>query len=397
MGYKIGIFTTHPIQYKAPWYRALSAREDVDLTVFYCMIPDAQQQGDGFGVAFEWDIPLLDGYKYEVLENVAREPAVTSFRGCDTPGILSIVRDRGFDAFIVNGWVVKACLQLLWACRRSGVPCIVRGESNALRPRVWWKRMVHRMLLKQYAAYLAIGQSNRDFYLQNGVAERDVFLAPYSVDNDRFERAAEQRRPERAAIRAEWQIPADAFVFLFCAKFIDKKRPADLLEAAAAAQELAPGRAGIHVLMVGDGELKPDCQRLASDRRVAATFTGFLNQSDIVRAYVAADCLVLPSDYGETWGLVVNEAMACGLPAIVSDRVGCGPDLIVAGETGDTFAFADCRALAELLIQYASGPASTQRMGQAARERVRGYSADTVVKGTLDAVAHVCGHPELPR
>ncbi len=137
---KLGILTTHPIQYQVPWFRALASLPDIDLTVFFCMFPDSKQQGEGFGVAFEWDVPLLDGYHYRVLENISPQPAVGSFKGCDTPEIDRIVRDEGFDAFIVNGWVVKSCLQLLWACNKNKVPCVVRGESNNLRPRVWWKK-----------------------------------------------------------------------------------------------------------------------------------------------------------------------------------------------------------------------------------------------------------------
>ena len=79
MAYKVGILTTHPIQYQVPWFKELAKKEEIDLTVFYCMIPDAQQQGDGFGVAFKWDIPLLEGYKFKILKNVASSPSVTSF------------------------------------------------------------------------------------------------------------------------------------------------------------------------------------------------------------------------------------------------------------------------------------------------------------------------------
>jgi glycosyltransferase involved in cell wall biosynthesis len=117
------------------------------------------------------------------------------------------------------------------------------------------------------------------------------------------------------------------------------------------------------------------------------TFAGFLNQSEIVRAYVAADCLVLPSDAGETWGLVVNEAMACGLPAIVSDQVGCGPDLVTEGVTGSIFPMGDLGALAQRLITFSGNPAALRAMGANARERVCSqYSVDRAVAGTMAAI-----------
>jgi glycosyltransferase involved in cell wall biosynthesis len=121
------------------------------------------------------------------------------------------------------------------------------------------------------------------------------------------------------------------------------------------------------------------------------TFAGFLNQSEIVQAYVAADCLVLPSDAGETWGLVVNEAMASGRPALVSDLVGCAEDLIEPQVTGDRFVFGDWNALADQLIQYGSEPAQLRAMGTEVRSRIQSYSSDAAAEGMYAAVVDVLG------
>jgi glycosyltransferase involved in cell wall biosynthesis len=107
------------------------------------------------------------------------------------------------------------------------------------------------------------------------------------------------------------------------------------------------------------------------------------------KAYAAADCLALPSDFGETWGLVVNEAMACGLPAIVSDRVGCATDLVEDGVTGRVFRFGDVPALADAIASSAGAPERLAMMGAEARERIAGYSVEAAVAATLDAVRHV--------
>jgi glycosyltransferase involved in cell wall biosynthesis len=146
----------------------------------------------------------------------------------------------------------------------------------------------------------------------------------------------------------------------------------------------------MHLLVVGTGELMEPAQAFAREHALPVTFTGFLNQSEIAAAYVAADALVLPSDYGETWGLVVNESMACARPAIVSDRVGCGPDLVTPGVTGECFAFGDTAALAAVLERCAAERDELQRMGAAARERVlSGYRAARATEGTLRAVEWV--------
>jgi glycosyltransferase involved in cell wall biosynthesis len=266
----------------------------------------------------------------------------------------------------------------------------VRGESNSLRSRVAWKSWIHRLLLSQYAACLCIGQAKRAFYRTNGVPERRLFSVPYGVDNQRFARAAHDLMPERVSIRASWGIPEQAFVVLFCAKFIAKKRPLDLLEALAQLQRSAPPLPRpIHLLMVGTGELLSACRAMAEQHSLPVSFAGFLNQSQMPQAYVAADLQVLPSDAGETWGLVINEGMACGLPAVVSDHVGCYLDLVEPGVTGDVFPLGDVPALAQCLRQLCSDPDLLAAMGKAARQRVAGYGVDAMVQGTLEALASV--------
>jgi glycosyltransferase involved in cell wall biosynthesis len=351
------------------------------------MLPNPEQQGADFGVKFEWDVPLLEGYKYEVLENVSRNPSVVNFRGCDTPSIISIIRDRKFDAVIVNGWVVKSCIQALGSCVCAGVPCIVRGESNALRKRRWPVRFIHRLLLKNYSAFLAIGKANRDFYLQNGVPPEKIFTGPYCVDNEFFASRASELAPQRNELRNKWGIPESALTFLFCGKFVDKKHPLDVVKGFASAVEETDRK--ISLLMVGDGELKEACVRFTEEKGLPVTFAGFLNQGEIADAYVASDIMVLASDTGETWGLVVNEAMACGLPAIVSDQVGCRQDLITPFETGLVFPCGDTSMLGEKMVWVASHEKETRDMGEQARLRVADYDVDTVVRGTLDALRYV--------
>lgn len=377
---------THPIQYKAPLFRRLAADPRIDLTVLYAMLPDAAQQGAGFGVSFAWDVPLLDGYRYEVMENRAARPSATTFSGCDTPGLFRRLQKERPDAVLVNGWVAKTCLQALWACRRLGIPCLVRGEANRLRPRAAWKEILHGVLLRQYTAFLAIGSANRDFYRHHHCREDRIFWSPYAVDNEYFAGQAARRADRRAEIRTAFGIPHGACVFLFVGKLEPKKHPGDLL----AAVSLLPDelRTRSHVLVAGDGELRNACETLARDRNLAVTFAGFLNQTQLPDAYAAADVLVLPSDAGETWGLVVNEAMASGLPAVVSRLAGCQADLIVEGQTGYSFAAGDVSGLAQVLSGYLREPGRALSQGEAARKFIQEFShqraADGIVAAVLD-------------
>lgn len=385
---RLGIVASHPVQYQVPWYRALTAEPDMELTVYYALIPTPEQQGVGFGVDFAWDVPLLDGYRWTALQNSARAPSLDGFLASRTPSVGRVFeRDRP-DAVVVSGWQSLPFLQALRASEKLGIPCLVRGESSALRRRPWWTRAIHRRLLARFDACLAIGRANLRFYRENGVSPERLFLAPYFVDEVRFRDAADRLAPEREEIRRGWGLSPGDVCFLFAGKLIAKKRISDLVTASAIASRSG---SSARVLVVGDGEQATGARRLAERLRAPVAFAGFLNQTEISRAYVAADCLVLPSDYGETWGLVVNEAMVHGLPAIVSDRVGCGPDLVEDGVTGRVFPFGDVAALARAIVEIAEDGPGRREMGASARRRVSAYSAESAVRGTLEAVRFAIG------
>ena len=389
---KVAFVTSHPIQYQVPVFRELAMRKQIEFTVLFAMLPNSASQGVGFGVEFEWDIPLLEGYSYRVLKNVSKLPGVTHYNGCDTPEIEDVLRELRIEAVVVNGWVVKTCLQTLRAAKRLGIPCIVRGEANNLRHRPWWKRLLQRQLVRRYDAVLPIGSANREFYRSHGVPEAKMFNAPYCVENQRFARAAADAESRRSQLRSRWNIPEDAVCYLYCGKFEHKKHPVELVEAFLQADETRLQAASdphpIHLLMVGDGALRQQCEKLATRHSplAAITFTGFLNQSQIVDAYVAADILVLSSDAGETWGLVVNEAMACGRPALVSSLSGCCEDLVLPGQTGWRFEFGDWHALTQKIIIAGSDSEALKSMGLNCRRHIAQFSPEVAAKGVTDAV-----------
>ncbi|OQC41835.1 MAG: Alpha-D-kanosaminyltransferase [Acidobacteria bacterium ADurb.Bin051] len=383
---KLAVVTTHPIQYQVPWFRALAARSGLDLTVGFGCLPGPEEQGIGFGVPFAWDVPLLDGYRWEELRRWGRSQ-VGSFEGIRLRGVAAWLHRQAPDALLVTGWNSLSLVQAALAARRSGIPVIARGDSQAGR-RPLLRRLLLRLLLRLYSAFLVVGASNRRFYEQLGVPAARLFPCPHFVDNDRFAAAAAALGPRRAELRARRGLAEGRTVFLFAGKLEPKKRPLDLVRAAARAR--AEG-ADCQLLFAGDGELRAELEAATAALAVPATFAGFLNQSRIAEAYAAADCLVLPSDR-ETWGLVVNEAMVSGLPAVTSDQVGCAPDLIRAGETGWSFPCGDVVALASLLHRVAGDPGRSRAMGAAARELVRTqYGVDNAVEGTLAALRFVTG------
>jgi glycosyltransferase involved in cell wall biosynthesis len=348
---RLTVAMTHPAQYGAPWFRHIAARcADIDLTVLYAIEPAPGQQAVGFGGAFRWDVPLTEGYRCRVIRPARHVDALSSdrFRGVDVPEIGRAIRDTDPDVVLVPGWHSITLLRAVGACRRRRIPVLYRGDSHLGSAPGGWRRPLWTgrtwLLLRLFSAYLSVGHRAGEYLRRFGIGPSRIFPSPHAVDNDFFARsAAPHRQPAaRAAARASWGLDARDFVVLFVGKLEPAKRLADLIRAMA---RLAPGSS---LLVVGGGERDASCRAEAARLGVRTGWAGFLNQSELGRAYAAADCLALPSER-ESWGLVVNEAMATGVPCVVSDRVGCAPDLVRPGETGESFAMGDVSDLAAAL------------------------------------------------
>jgi glycosyltransferase involved in cell wall biosynthesis len=391
MKYRLGILSTHPIQYFSPWYRALAQHPDVDLTVYYAFrqTPEGQAAA-GFRVPFEWDRPLLEGYRYQFLKNRSRRPGTDNFFGCDTPEIADLIARERFHAFLVGGWHSRCFWQAIHACRKTGTPVMVRGDSQLNTSRSWMRRLVkypfYRWFIPRFDGYLVVGQRAREYLRHYGASEDKMFSAPHAVDNRYFSESADECRRDRKRWRQEWALPPESTIFLFVGKLVVRKRPMDFLRAI---RQAASGCPGLFGLVAGDGPLRSELESYVKAYHLPVRFSGFLNQSQLPRAYAAADVLVLPSDGSETWGLVVNEAMASGLPVIVSDAVGCGPDLVLPERTGDVFPAGDVQALGAVMGQMASDSEKRDRLGAAARAHIAGYSLERAVEGVVDALRHL--------
>ncbi len=388
--WRLAIMATHPIQYHAPWYRGLVADGRLQIKVFFCHHATAAQQADaGFGVPFEWDVPLLDGYEHEFLTNVAAHPRTSGFNGLDVPGIGESLRKGDFDAVLVNGWNYKAAWQTIWAAKRLGLPVLTRGDSHLHTPRSMLKNCVKKLtyplMLRAFDGFLDVGQWSREYYLHYGVPQDRVFHVPHVIDEANFRPRDESHQADRDVVRKELNLPGEAVVFLFVGKFIALKNPMAFLRSFKAAFR---EERTIAALMVGDGPLRRECQDFACRANLPVEFAGFLNQSKLVNAFVAADVLVLPSEH-ETWGIVVNEAMRCGLPCIVSDQVGCGPDLVAEHGTGAVFPLHDETALASAMVHYARKPEQRRACGVRAKALIQDYSIASAGEGTVKSVAAV--------
>ncbi len=355
MNKKLGILLTHPIQYYSPWFKYLANK--IDIEVFYAHKQDSKGQAKaGFGVGFEWDVPLLEGYSYTWLKNVSSNPGLGTFFGCDTPEINNIIRNSNFSAFLIIGWNYKSALQAIYACRKYKIPILHRGDSNLLTSRskikLLAKYLPYKILLSKINYHLYVGKLNKEYLKYYGVKDNNLFFSPHFIDNNFFRSKLNkiENNNSHGILRDKLGISRDSYVLIFVGKFINKKRPFDILKAVI--KILNENRnIDIHVIFVGDGPLKSELINKSKEYSSRFHFTGFINQNDIYKYYFISDCLVLPSNNSETWGLVVNEAMACGLPVIVSNAVGSGYDMVEEGKTGFVYEIGEIDSLTRVILK----------------------------------------------
>ncbi|HSV36428.1 MAG TPA: glycosyltransferase family 4 protein [Ramlibacter sp.] len=299
----------------------------MDIKVFYTWQADRAPVFDpGFQQHIAWDIPLTQGYEFEAVSNTSRDPGTHHFFGLTNPGLVEQVLAWKPHAVHVTGWAWHSHLLALRRLRAIGVPVLFRGDSHLLdapgsRLRAFVKRALLRRVFSWPTVFLYTGQANKAYFEAFGVPPEKLSYCPHSIDVDRFARPAADLESQARRWRHELGITDEQKVVLFAGKFEPRKRPLELMKAVLAHTPCV-------LIMVGGGELQPQVESLAATAASRVRVLGFQNQATMPVVYRMGDVFVLPSAHGETWGLAVNEALACGRPVVVSDRVGCAADVI---------------------------------------------------------------------
>lgn len=381
---RLAIVASHPIQYYAPLFRELARR--LDLTVFYAhRVTPADQARAGFGVGFEWDVDLLSGYENAFLRNVAKRPGPDRFGGCDTPEIGARIAEGHFDAVLVLGWHLKAYLQAGFAAKCLRLPLLARGDSHLATPRPMVKRVVkaiaYRAFLRLFDAALYVGKRSRAYWTHYRYPATRLFFSPHCVDTEWF--ATRATEAARVALRARLGLADEAKVVLFAGKLMPFKRPLDLVSAAARLK--LEGRE-MAVLVAGAGPLEHDMTAAARRAGVSLQLLGFCNQTEMPAVYAAADILALTSE-SETWGLVANEALACGRPVVLSDAVGAAPDLAADKTAGRVFPVGDVAALTAVLEDIIKSPPTPAMMAAKSEAYSLHSAADGIEAAALSIMS----------
>jgi glycosyltransferase involved in cell wall biosynthesis len=386
------ILETHPVQYHAPVYRK-AAEMGVPLEVVYGSDFSLRGYRDKeFGANFAWDKDLTEGMRCRFLE-----PEAGSFEEVTGKGIGQALDEIRPQAALLCGYNHPLDRVAFQECRKRGIPILLRAETtdHAVK-RSWLRNRLRdwklRVIYRECAMVLPIGKRSRDHYRRLGVPEEKMVDSPYCVDESSFhfdEASRSSLRPqgkERLGIqdsgyRIRGSHPETAWI-LFSGKLVERKGPDLLVEAAGGLR-----KEGLNVGLVfcGSGEMEAALKKRCADLGLPAVFLGFINQSGLSEIYHACDLFCLPSRRGETWGLVVNEALLHGLPVVVSEAVGCAPDLVRAGQVGEVFATGDRRSLAEVLQKVMGDGLQSERRNMC-RKAVKEYSTERAAEGILEAL-----------
>jgi len=380
MPIRLATIVSHPIQYFAPWHREFAQVSGIDSKVFFCCDWGITDYIDpGFNTEVVWDIPLLEGYAHEFLP-IARRPKRMDFWEMDNPAVSAALGRFQPDVVVVFGYAYRTnWMAALWS-HRNRCPLLLYSDPNIGLPPAWWKRAVKQIIVRRFYSYvdgaLFIGANNRRYHARYGVPPDRLFPGVYPIERRRLLWTVPDRAATRAAVCRALGIPSDAFVVLFCGKYIARKRPMDVM---VAVHSLARKGLPIWALFVGEGEERRPLEAFCKREQVTnAVLTGFVNQSAIPSYYAASDVIAVTSSF-EAYGLVASEASVFGLPILVSDRVGCvgSQDTAQPGRNAIVFPSGDTQKLSqaiELLYNnrslYANMSSNSTRISESQDELV---------------------------
>ncbi len=371
---KLAVITTHAIQYYAPVFKLLHQRQNIEIKVYYTWGEGSQKKHDpGFNKTVNWDISLLDNYPYEWVKNTAKTPGSHGFKGVVNPELIEKIKAYNPDAILVYGWAYQGHLKVLRYFKNK-VPIYFRGDSTLLNDKKNFKSLLRSFFLKWVYSHVDhafyVGSNNKSYFKKFGLKETQLSFAPHAIDNDRFKAG---HNSEVQKLRESLKITDEDILIVYAGKFEPVKNLKTLLTAFSAIKQT-----NVHLLLVGNGPDEKDLRQQAETNEIKRLhFLDLVNQSYIPVIYHAADLFCLPS-ISESWGLAINEAMACGKAILTSNKVGCAADLVFPGKNGDIFEAGNITDLTKKLIALMQkGKTELLKMGEISADLISTWDFET--------------------
>lgn len=389
---RLAVLAASPIPYQIPLYRRLASDPRIEFSAIFASSGGVRAHDAGYGRPIIWDVDLLSGYRSQFLSQADRNPIDGGFFAFHGLDIIRTIRESQCDVLWITGYnylihQLAAVTQMIRGrsllFREEQTLIHRRSQANRVIKALWLRTLFNRGLV------LYIGSENRRWFKSFKVPDSRMFFTPYCVDNQRLDAEAARLAASRSALRQCFGLPDETGpLVLMSSRLIPKKQPLLLLEAFRRVRlEMKCA-----LLIVGSGELEATIrERIAKDNVPDVVLAGFLNQTQMSRAYAAADLFVLPSAFHETWGIVVNEAMNFSLPVIVTDRVGSAKDLVQEGRNGFIVPADDPAPLASAIARLVSQPDLRHEFGAASHDIVQDWNYDRAAEGIVAATARAVG------
>jgi glycosyltransferase involved in cell wall biosynthesis len=379
---KLAILTEIIAPYRIPVFNALAQRPEIDLHVIFLSENDPtlrewrvykDEIRFRYTVLRSWRIRFL---KYKVLLNRGVHSTLNRFQP---------------DVVMCGGYNYPASWSAAYWAKARSVPFLLWTESTAfdLRSLHSIVESTKRRFLNLCTAFVVPGKSSLHYLKQLGIAEQRITTAPNAVDVDLFARLSDSARAGEPGVRARHSLPSR--YFLYVGRLVKAKGVFDLLDAYA---QLAPEiRSDVGLVFAGDGfdrrELVARAEKTAPGK---IYFPGFIHREELPEVYALADALIFPT-HSDPWGLVVNEAMACGLPVISTNVAGCALDLVHNGDNGFAVSPCDPAELRIAMQSLASDDARRKEMGRRSSGLISRYSPAAWAQGVVEAVNRA-RHPQ---
>ena len=374
---RVAVITPNPTPYRVPFFRRLAQSAEIEPIVYFLTEGSATRpwkvELEGFAYEFlrEWSLPVggKDMARYRV-----------------NPSIIARLRAGRYDVVVIGGYNHFTTQAAILHCILTRTPWCIMSESHVNKPRgavrVALKKAILGPILRTMGAAMVTGTLARRYVESFGIPADAVFVVANTPDVAHFRDAAAGLAPERDAIRSRLGV-AGKLVILFAGRLLEEKGLRVLFDAYGIAQTK---RGDLALLIVGDGRRRKEYEAVVERKQLAGVhFLGFRAQAELPEIYAASDVFVLPS-LVEPWGVVVNEAMASGLPIVVSNQVGASADLVIEGENGFVVPAADAPSLAARIVDVLSDEPRRLAMRRRSVEIVSKWDYEASVAGFRAAV-----------
>tara|TARA_B100000686_G_scaffold354579_1_gene465568 strand:+ start:6762 stop:7964 length:1203 start_codon:yes stop_codon:yes gene_type:complete len=385
--YKLAYFVTHPIPYQAPLLRKIANKDSIDFKTFFISDHTVRPYFDtDFNQITKWDTPLLEGYDHVFLKKIFKSNRLAFFIPF-VYGISKALREENWDAVWVHGYNHFSLIIVLFLAWFYKIPIFFRAESTLLATKPnFFKDIFIRHLVRSSSALLYVSSLNKEYYLDYGAREKQLFFTPYAVDNDFYKYTNEEKKKISARLIKENDIDEEATIILFVGKLIDRKNPLILLEAFHQLINKQP-RNKMVLMFAGTG---PDLELIENkikDYNLDSTvkILGFKNERELRDYYAIANLLVLPSKE-ETFGLVINEAMSASTAIIASDKIGSSKDLVINGINGFIFKSENLESLTTILEKTLSNKETLLDMAEKSEEIIKDWNYEKDLEGIISAL-----------